>query len=75
MTSVPIFSQLLLSVHSSRTTAAPVLRPDMGQFNSGIGIGGQFQSQNWNCLFFLNGTGIDKFGIEVCYKKINKSTN
>jgi len=45
-----------------------------GQFNSGIGINGQFQFWNWNC-FFLNGIGIEKFGIgiEVCYKY--KSTN
>ena len=34
-----------------------------GQFNSRIGIDGQF----WNCFFFLNGIGIDKFWIE-CYK-------
>jgi len=36
-----------------------------GQFNSGIGIDDQFQS--WNCLF--KKCGIDKIGIEVCYKK------
>ena len=36
------------------------------QFN--FGIDGQF----WNC-FKKNGIGIDKFGIEVCYKI--KSTN
>jgi len=33
--------------------------------NSAIGIDVQF----WNCLFKKNGNGIDKFGIEVCYKK------
>jgi len=38
---------------------------DMGQFNSGIGIDGQFQFLN--CLFKI--FGIDKLGIEVCYKK------
>jgi len=28
----------------------------------------------WNCLLKKNGIGIDKFGIEVCYKTI-QSTN
>ena len=37
-------------------------------FNSRIGIDEQFQ--NWNCLFINNGIGIDKIGIEVCYKRI-----
>ena len=30
---------------------------------------GQFRNWNWNCLFKRNGIEIDKFGIEVCYKK------
>jgi len=39
-----------------------------GQLNSGIRIDGQF----WNCSFLI---GIDKFGFEVCYKKLNLQIN
>ena len=37
-------------------------RQSWGQFNSGIGVD-----------YFFN--GIDKFGIEVCYKKLNPQIN
>jgi hypothetical protein len=36
---------------------------------------GSIHFWNWNCLLKKNGIGIDKIGIEVCYKKIKSAIN
>ena len=36
-----------------------------GQFNSGIGVDGQFQFWDWNCLFTKNRIGIDKLNAQI----------